>query len=79
MGFDDQPWRRRGARPRMRAGSRPAEARAALARRFPAGSAKTELEAAEANGERGAVERLAGEVVALAAERFEGRKAGAVG
>lgn len=55
---------------------RPAEARAALARRFPAGTARAEIGEAEARGERGAVDRLAAEVVALAHGQGEGREAG---
>ena len=45
---------------------RPAQARAALARRFPAGTARAELDEAEAAGERDALDRLAAETVALA-------------
>ena len=58
---------------------RPAQARAALARRFPAGTARAELDDAEARGERDAVDRLAGEVVALAwsGSEFPGTEPGA--
>ena len=63
---------------------RPAQARAALARRFPAGTARAELDEAEAGGERDALDRLAAEVVSLAwsagddsgAFSGEGREAG---
>ena len=58
---------------------RPAAARAALAARFPAGTARAEIGDAEARGERDAVDRLAGEVVALAYGVGEGREAGAAG
>ena len=56
---------------------RPSEARAALARRFPAGTARAEIGDAEAKGERNAPDRLAAEVVALARGAGEGREAGA--
>ena len=55
---------------------RPSEARAALARRFPAGTARAEIGDAEARGERNAPDRLAAEVVALAHGAGEGREAG---
>lgn len=55
---------------------RPSEARAALARRFPAGTARAEIAEAEARGDRSAVDRLAAEVLALAHGAGEGREAG---
>ena len=55
---------------------RPAEARAALAARFPRGTARAEIGEAEARGERDVVERLASEVVALGHGARDGRVAG---
>ena len=55
---------------------RPAAARAALARRFPAGSAAGDIREAEARGDRGVVDRLAAEVVAEARGAPAGREAG---
>ncbi|MDE0059593.1 MAG: hypothetical protein OXI64_05915 [Defluviicoccus sp.] len=55
---------------------RPAQARAALAARFPRGTARGEIDEAEARGERDVVDRLAAEVVALGYGAEEGRAAG---
>ena len=55
---------------------RPAQARAALAARFPRGSARAEIGEAEAKGERDVVDRLASEVVSLAWAGGDGREAG---
>ena len=57
----------------------PAQARAALARRFPSGTARAEIEQVEARGDRDAVDKLAAEVIAIARDAREGREAGTAG
>ena len=66
-------------RDRVRERLMPAAARAALARRFPGGSARGEIEQAEARGERDAVDRLADEIVSMAHDGRQGREAGTAG
>ena len=66
-------------RDRVRERLMPAAARAALARRFPDGTARQEIEQAEGRGERGAVDRLAAEIVSMAHDGRQGREAGTAG
>ena len=54
----------------------PAATRAALAARFPGGTAASELREAETRGEQGFVDRIAAEVVDMARTAPEGRVSG---